>query len=65
MAQKYFTLDHEYKELQPNTIYTVDVQVKPCSSNVYRGPWSEWSSTTEWQTKGISEETEGNGAFLH
>ncbi|CAK6958955.1 interleukin 21 receptor%2C tandem duplicate 1 [Scomber scombrus] len=60
VSQKYFSLDHKYKELQPNTIYTVDVQAKLCDGNdLYHGPWSEWSSTAEWKTKGTSEETEG------
>lgn len=50
-------LDHN--RLHPHFNYTVDVQAKMCSNNLYRGPWSEWSATTEWRTTGTDVEDEG------
>lgn len=60
--QKYILLD--YKQLEPHVHYTVDVQAKFCDWNTYRGPWSEWSSTAEWRTRGPSAEIEGRTAFM-
>ncbi|GLD53129.1 interleukin-21 receptor-like protein [Lates japonicus] len=35
-----------------------------CPHNLYRGPWSEWSTTTEWRTTGTNVEDEGLGEYL-
>ncbi|XP_034465965.1 interleukin 21 receptor, tandem duplicate 1 [Hippoglossus hippoglossus] len=51
-------------KLQPGVNYTVDVKAKMCPNNVYRGPWSEWSTAVEWRTEGAPVEDEGmNGYF--
>ncbi|KAM7383018.1 hypothetical protein PAMP_002706 [Pampus punctatissimus] len=54
---KYFPLDH--KKLQPHTKYTVDVQAQMCPQYFLQGPWTEWSSSAEWKTRGTSEENDG------
>ncbi|XP_078108381.1 interleukin 21 receptor, tandem duplicate 1 [Sander vitreus] len=54
---RYFMIDH--RNLQPHVNYTVDVQAKLCPKNLYVGPWSEWSSTAGWRTRGTSAEIEG------
>uniref|UniRef100_A0A667X9R7 Fibronectin type-III domain-containing protein n=1 Tax=Myripristis murdjan TaxID=586833 RepID=A0A667X9R7_9TELE len=38
--------------LQPHTNYTVDVQAILSPEAIFMGPWSEWSPSAEWQTKG-------------
>ncbi|KAF3692291.1 Interleukin-21 receptor [Channa argus] len=51
LADKQFILvDH--KKLQQHFNYTVFVQAKMCPENLYQGPWSEWSPTTNWRTTG-------------
>lgn len=47
---KRLQLDH--KRLQPGVNYTVDVKAKMCPSNLYNGPWSEWSSTAHFRSAG-------------
>lgn len=49
--EMYFSLEH--KRLKPHVNYTVDVRAK-VFSEVYQGPWSEWSPTVEWRTTGPS-----------
>ncbi|TDH11389.1 hypothetical protein EPR50_G00060510 [Perca flavescens] len=64
LTVKYIEIDH--KNLLPHVNYTVDVQAKMCPGNVYRGPWSEWSSAAGWRTKGTSAEIEGmNGCWWY
>ncbi|XP_054477736.1 interleukin 21 receptor, tandem duplicate 1 [Anoplopoma fimbria] len=57
MKEKNILLDH--KHLQPHVFYTVDVQTKMCPGNLYVGPWSEWSSTAHWRTRGSYEGVNG------
>ncbi|XP_034553953.1 interleukin 21 receptor, tandem duplicate 1 [Notolabrus celidotus] len=54
---KHFLFKH--MKLQPHVTYTVDVGAKMDPDNLYLGPWSEWSSSTEWRTVGSSEEIKG------
>lgn len=58
-----FTVEQKHVELQrdklqPHVNYTVDVQAQMMPTNLYNGPWSEWSSTAEWRTAGPPGETE-------
>ncbi|XP_074540560.1 interleukin 21 receptor, tandem duplicate 1 [Halichoeres trimaculatus] len=49
----------KHVHLQPGVKYTVDVRAKfDPERNFYWGPWSEWSSSTEWKTTGSSAEIE-------
>uniref|UniRef100_A0A3B4G5L7 Interleukin-21 receptor-like n=1 Tax=Pundamilia nyererei TaxID=303518 RepID=A0A3B4G5L7_9CICH len=43
-----------HNELQPHTNYTVDVQATFCPKYALQGPWSEWSSTTNWKTEALN-----------
>ncbi|XP_030012994.1 interleukin 21 receptor, tandem duplicate 1 [Sphaeramia orbicularis] len=57
-------------KLQPNVSYAVDVQAKWFGHPYLEGPWSPWSSTSEWTTVGTrSRDTEGlvgsNGYFWY
>ncbi|XP_071763261.2 uncharacterized protein LOC139917928 [Centroberyx gerrardi] len=61
--QKY-VLIHRTK-LQPCTKYTVDVQALLCPDAKYKGPGSEWSPTTEWNTMGTYAKTECPGNDAH
>ncbi|XP_068426722.1 interleukin 21 receptor, tandem duplicate 1 [Clinocottus analis] len=64
VREKNIVLDH--KNLRPHVSYAVDVQAQMCPGNVYLGPWSEWSSTAYWRTRGSYEETEGmNGLWWY
>uniref|UniRef100_A0A3P9M753 Fibronectin type-III domain-containing protein n=1 Tax=Oryzias latipes TaxID=8090 RepID=A0A3P9M753_ORYLA len=47
-------------KLQPKVSYVVDVQAKLRPDEILLGPWSEWSSKTEWRTPG---EDEGKDIF--
>ncbi|XP_059195664.1 interleukin 21 receptor, tandem duplicate 1 [Centropristis striata] len=60
--EKYVLLDHN--KLQPHVNYTVDVQAKMCPDSYIVGPWSEWSFTAEWRTRGSSAEPEGRNERL-
>ncbi|XP_034030129.1 interleukin 21 receptor, tandem duplicate 1 [Thalassophryne amazonica] len=57
VEQKYVVIDT--KHLQPQIRYTVDVQAKVCADAIYKGPWSEWSSSSEWESTGPSVQTKG------
>ncbi|KAM9353549.1 interleukin 21 receptor, tandem duplicate 1 [Symphorus nematophorus] len=57
-----YRLDHT--KLQPSVNYTVDVKAKFCSQNLYKGPWSEWSSTVEWEIAATSAEIKGRSFQL-
>lgn len=43
-----------HNELQPYTDYTVDVQATFRPEYFLQGPWSEWSSTTNWKTQALN-----------
>ncbi|XP_028280562.1 interleukin 21 receptor, tandem duplicate 1 [Parambassis ranga] len=54
--EKHFLIYHN--ELPPHAAYIVDVQAQMCGP-LYYGPWSEWSSTSEWRAAGTPQEDEG------
>ncbi|KAF7226555.1 interleukin 21 receptor, tandem duplicate 1 [Nothobranchius furzeri] len=54
-----FPVDEEYllidlRKLQPDVVYTVDVQAQMSPGFYLKGPWSEWSSGVEWRSVRVS-----------
>ncbi|XP_029360560.1 interleukin 21 receptor, tandem duplicate 1 [Echeneis naucrates] len=43
VEKNYTEINHE--NLDPRVKYIVDIRAKMCPTNLYTGPWSEWSST--------------------
>lgn len=52
VSEMHILINHN--ELQPYTNYTVDVQATFCPKYALQGPWSEWSSTTNWKTQALN-----------
>ncbi|KAM4600324.1 interleukin 21 receptor, tandem duplicate 1 [Polymixia lowei] len=59
--QQYLLINHA--QLRPRSKYIVDIQASLCPKSILKGPWSEWSSTAEWSSKGSSLEVKGNDTY--